>query len=135
MSGHDRGFTLLEVLVALTVASMAAVVSFTVFLIPLRTLILDGYIVRGKGVAERALLEAMARPCEWEGEREDTVTDEGAVFERTVEVRVFPGVELWRFSVQTRWSLAGRRYQTSIVHHHAYYGLRCPQWVYPYERR
>jgi len=128
-----RGFTLLEVLIALTVASMAAVVSFAVLLVPLRTLALDGQIVRAKGVAERALLTALARPCDWASplpfERTDDVRDEGMRFVQTVRVHVFPGTDLWRFGVEVAWTTAGRRYHTSLVYDHAFYGVTCPQWV------
>lgn len=128
------GFTLLEVLVALTVASMAAVISFTVFAIPLRTLVLDAHIVRAKGVAERTFLEVMMHPCDW-ASAEPTiqqVEDEGLTFTRTVEVGVFPGTDLWRIAITVTWTTAQRPYRTHLVYHHPFYGLVCAQWLPPY---
>ncbi|MFQ5899524.1 MAG: prepilin-type N-terminal cleavage/methylation domain-containing protein [Candidatus Methylomirabilia bacterium] len=104
----SRGFTLLEVMVALAILGLAVVTIIQLFSGGLRLLKLSGD-------HQRAVLLADQKTREWEpqGESIDSGQEGGFAWERRVEPYPVPeelivaedsGVQLMRVSVEVRWS-------------------------------
>ena len=136
MPPQDRGFTLLEVMVSLMLVGILSTVVFMSYAVMLRTMAMSQRFVQAQGVAERAILMAQARPCDYEGESQPhvaVVQDDGVSFERALTATALPGERLWRFHVTVSWTQFGRRQQTQLVTHQSL-TIFCPHWVYPYGR-
>lgn len=136
-ASRPQGFTLLEVVIAMMLWALVASMMFATYGVMLRSLLLSSRTVQAQGIAERAILTAQARPCEWVDRAPEPaiVMDEGVPFERTITVEALPGgPDLWKFHAMVAWRQVGRRYQVQLLTHRAYYGLLCPHWIAPYER-
>lgn len=127
------GFSLMEVIVALSLVGVLSLVVFANWAVSLRTQATDARYIRAKGAAERTVMEALGRPCEWVNDPLDqprigTLEDEGMRYSRETDVRPLPGSNLWRFKATVSWVMFGRRYSTSVLMHQDL-PVICPQWM------
>jgi hypothetical protein len=108
--------TLMEVLIAMMLLAVVAVVIFSAFSIGLRAAALAGGMNTATGIAEETLALLTASPCgsSFTLPISETPDDERlARYHREVRVRPASGVGLWELSVTVSWTQA--RMQRSVT--------------------
>lgn len=122
-----RGFSLLEVIVAMSIAAMIATGTFALYAVPLRSMLLMQRFAQAQDVAARALQPLLAQPCEHIGQAPATrmVVDAGYAFQQTTSVAQVPGVSLWRFSAEVSWRFMGQERTARAVVFEALPTVQC----------
>lgn len=122
------GFTLMEVLIALSLTSLLWFPTMLLYARQSRGAIDQALFIRAQGVAERGIESAQARPCGWIS-AEETVTDEGRAFQRTVTISLVAET-LVRYQATVRWEAFGRPRRVDLVAYQQVQALPfCPEWM------
>lgn len=105
MRAREQGMTLLEVLIAMMLLSVVALIIFTAFGIGLRAAALAAGMNTATGLAEETLATLTAAPCgsSFRTTLPEEIEGERLQYRRHVSVRPAPGQNLWELSATISW--------------------------------
>jgi prepilin-type N-terminal cleavage/methylation domain-containing protein len=133
----QQGLTLVEVIVAMTLAALVSVGVLSLYGLLFRIMFIQDRYVQAQGLAERAILTMMSQPCEAEGRVLEQVIVEGREFTVTREAFAHPaissGFRLWRFDAFVEWRQYGRPMRVRMRYFDATTFI-CPRWTDPTRR-